>query len=107
MKIVEEKNEKTFTKNNGKVIIKKNNSLLYENCNFQRNEGLIMKKTKYIVSNKEMEELIISKEHFEKYFNKRNIITREEYERYLKMKWYLTIKMKIVIIKKINTFLTL
>ena len=45
MKIVEEKNEKIFTKNNGKGIIKKNNSLLYENCNFQRNEGLIMKKS--------------------------------------------------------------
>lgn len=86
MKNVEKSRRNVFTKNKGKDIIKKNNSLLYENCNFQRNEGLIMKKTKYIVSNKEMEELIISKEHFEKYFNKRNIITREEYERYLKMK---------------------
>ena len=86
MEIVEKNNEKSFTKNIGKDIIKKNNSLLYENYNFQRNEGLIMKKTKYIVSNKEMEKSIISKEHFEKYFNKRNIITREEYERYLKMK---------------------
>ena len=78
MKNVEKSRRNVFTKNKGKDIIKKNNSLLYENCNFQRNEGLIMKKTKYIVSNKEMEELIISKEHFEKYFNKRNIITREE-----------------------------
>ena len=86
MKNVEKSRRNVFTKNKGKDIIKKNNSLLYENCNFQRNEGLIMKKTKYIVSNKEMEELIISTEHFEKYFNKRNIITREEYERYLKMK---------------------
>ncbi len=77
---------KVFTKNNGKGIIKKNNSLLYENYNFQRNEGLIMEKTKYIVSNKEMEKLIISKEHFKTYFNRRNIITKEEYERYIKIK---------------------
>ena len=77
---------KVFTKNNGKGIIRKNNSLLYENYNFQRNEGLIMEKTKYIVSNKEMEKLIISKEHFKTYFNRRNIITKEEYERYIKIK---------------------
>ena len=77
---------KVFTKNNGKGIIKKNNSLLYENYNFQRNEGLIMEKTKYIVSNKEMEKLIISKEHFKTYFNRMNIITKEEYERYIKIK---------------------
>ena len=90
MKIVEEKNGKIFTKKYRKDIINKNNSLLYENYNFQRNEGLIMKKTKDIVSNKEMKKLIISKEHFETYFNRRNIITKEEYERYLKIKWYLT-----------------
>ena len=50
-----------------------------------------MEKTKYIVSNKEMEKLIISKEHFKTYFNRRNIITKEEYERYIKIKWYLTL----------------
>ncbi len=86
MKNVEKNNERIFTKNSRKDIIKKNNSLLYENYNFQRNEGLIMEKTKYIVSNKEMEKLIISKEHFKTYFNRRNIITKEEYERYIKIK---------------------
>lgn len=91
MKNVEKNNERIFTKNSRKDIIKKNNSLLYENYNFQRNEGLIMEKTKYIVSNKEMEKLIISKEHFKTYFNRRNIITKEEYERYIKIKWYLTL----------------
>ena len=91
MKDVVENEEKKVTKNDRKDIIKKNNSLLYENYNFQRNEGLIMKKTKYIVSNKEMEKSIISKEHFKTYFNRRNIIAKEEYERYLKIKWYLTL----------------
>lgn len=86
MKDVVKNNEKIFTENDRKDIIKKNNSLLYENYNFQRNEGLIMKKTKYIVSNKEMEKSIISKEHFKTYFNRRNIIAKEEYERYLKIK---------------------
>ena len=52
MKDVVENEVKIVTKNDRKDIIKKNNSLLYENYNFQRNEGLIMKKTKYIVSNK-------------------------------------------------------
>lgn len=90
MKNVEENNEKIFTKNNKKGIINKNNSLLFENYNFQGNEGLYMIETKDIVSNKKMEKLIISKEDFEKYFNRRNIITVEEYERYLIIKWYLT-----------------
>lgn len=90
MKNVEENNEKIFTKNKKKGIINKNNSLLFENYNFQGNEGLYMIETKDIVSNKKMEKLIISKEDFEKYFNRRNIITVEEYERYLIIKWYLT-----------------
>ena len=90
MKVVEENNEKIFTKNKKKGIINKNNSLLFENYNFQGNEGLYMIETKDIVSNKKMEKLIISKEDFEKYFNRRNIITVEEYERYLIIKWYLT-----------------
>ena len=38
------------------------------------------------VVNEEMEELIITKGDFKNYFNKRNIISREEYEKYLKMK---------------------
>ena len=83
MKVVEENNEKIFTKNKKKGIINKNNSLLFENYNFQGNEGLYMIETKDIVSNRKMEKLIISKEDFEKYFNRRNIITVEEYERYL------------------------
>lgn len=86
MKNVEENNEKIFTKNKKKGIINKNNSLLFENYNFQGNEGLYMIETKDIVSNKKMEKLIISKEDFEKYFNRRNIITVEEYERYLIIK---------------------
>ncbi len=86
MKNVEEKNEKIFTKKERKDIINTNNSLLDENYNFQRKEGLLMGETKNIISNKKMKELIISKEHFEKYFNKRNVITKEEYERYLKIK---------------------
>ena len=90
MKVVEENNEKIFTKNKKKGIINKNNSLLFENYNFQGNEGLYMIETKDIVSNRKMEKLIISKEDFEKYFNRRNIITVEEYERYLIIKWYLT-----------------
>lgn len=90
MKVVEKNNEKIFTKNKKKGIINKNNSLLFENYNFQGNEGLYMIETKDIVSNKKMEKLIISKEDFEKYFNRRNIITVEEYERYLIIKWYLT-----------------
>ena len=90
MKNVEENNEKIFTKNKKKGIINKNNSLLFENYNFQGNEGLYMIETKDIVSNKKMEKLIISKEDFEKYFNRRNIITVEEYERYLIIKCYLT-----------------
>ncbi len=63
--------EKIFTKNDGKDIIKNNNKLLL---------------TKDIVLNKEMKKSIISKEHFKAYFNRRNIITKEEYERYLKIK---------------------
>lgn len=90
MKVVEENNEKIFTKNKKRGIINKNNSLLFENYNFQGNEGLYMIETKDIVSNRKMEKLIISKEDFEKYFNRRNIITVEEYERYLIIKWYLT-----------------
>ena len=64
-------NTNVFTKNNGKGIIKNNNKLLL---------------TKDIVLNKEMKKSIISKEHFKAYFNRRNIITKEEYERYLKIK---------------------
>lgn len=77
---------KVFTKNNGKgIIIKKYNPSNEKNI-FHEREGLLMKETKYIVSNKEMEKLIISKEHFKTYFNRRNIITKEEYERYIKIK---------------------
>ena len=39
-----------------------------------------------IVSNKKMKKIIITKEYFETYFNGRYIITKEEYERYLKFK---------------------
>lgn len=39
-----------------------------------------------VVENETMEELIISNEDFEKYFNKRKWITREEYEKYLQIK---------------------
>lgn len=69
--IVNENQRKIFTKNDGKGIIKNNNKLLL---------------TKDIVLNKEMKKSIISKEHFKAYFNRRNIITKEEYERYLKIK---------------------
>lgn len=69
--IVNENQRKIFTKNDEKGIIKKNNKLLL---------------TKDIVLNKEMKKSIISKEHFKAYFNRRNIITKEEYERYLKIK---------------------
>ena len=39
-----------------------------------------------VIENEVMKELIISNEDFEKYFNKRKCITREEYEKYLKIK---------------------
>lgn len=39
-----------------------------------------------VVENEVMKELIISNEDFEKYFNKRKWITREEYGNYLKIK---------------------
>lgn len=39
-----------------------------------------------VVSNKKMKKIIITKEYFETYFNGRYIITKEEYERYLKFK---------------------
>lgn len=39
-----------------------------------------------VVENEIMEGLIISNEDFEKYFNKRKWITREEYEKYLQIK---------------------
>lgn len=35
-----------------------------------------------VIENEVMKELIISNEDFEKYFNKRKWITREEYEKY-------------------------
>ena len=43
-----------------------------------------------VVKDEIMEELIISNENFEKYFNKRKWITKEEYEKYLQIK--ITIK---------------
>ena len=39
-----------------------------------------------VVKDEVMEELIISNEDFEKYFNKRKWITTEEYEKYLQIK---------------------
>lgn len=39
-----------------------------------------------VIENEVMKELIISNEDFEKYFNKRKWITREEYEKNLKIK---------------------
>lgn len=39
-----------------------------------------------VVENEIMEGLIISNVDFEKYFNKRKWITREEYEKYLQIK---------------------
>ena len=39
-----------------------------------------------VVKDEVMEELIISNEDFEKYFNKRKWITKEEYEKYLQIK---------------------
>ena len=50
MKIVGEKNEKIFTKNNGKDIIKNNNNLLLTKDSYNRyfgeSGGLVMKKNK-------------------------------------------------------------
>lgn len=39
-----------------------------------------------VVKNEIIKEPIISNEDFEKYFNKRKWITREEYEKYLQIK---------------------
>ncbi len=39
-----------------------------------------------VIENEVMKELIIRNEDFEKYFNKRKWITREEYEKYIKIK---------------------
>ena len=87
MKIVEENDEKKFTKEEVKGIIeKKNKDLLNEKYNFQRKEEFDMIETKNVVINEEMQELIISKEDFKKYFGKRNTISRKEYEKYLEKK---------------------
>jgi len=59
------------------------------------------------IKNEVMKELIISKEDFRKYFNGRNIISKKEYEKYLKIKIKLNIKNNIYNMKKINTILTL
>ena len=85
MKVVEENDEKMFTKEEVKGIIeKKNKDLLNEKYNFQRKEEFDMIETKNVVRNEEMQELIISKEDFKKYFGKRNTISRKEYEKYTK-----------------------
>lgn len=53
MKIVEEKNEKTFTKNNGKGIIGKKYIPLYKKINkLYKGDGLIMRETEDIVLKK-------------------------------------------------------
>ena len=87
MKVVEENDDKMFTKEEVKGIIeKKNKDLLNEKYNFQRKEEFDMIETKNVVRNEEMQELIISKEDFKKYFGKRNTISRKEYEKYFEKK---------------------
>lgn len=54
--------------------------LLYLYTIFERRDSM------NVVENEIMEGLIISNEDFEKYFNKRKWITREEYEKYLQIK---------------------
>ena len=42
-----------------------------------------------VVENKEEKNLIVSNEDFEMYFKKKEWITKEEYENFLKLKWNL------------------
>lgn len=49
MKVVEENNEKTFTKNMGKDIIQSKYNLLNKNKDFYEREGLDMRRTEDIV----------------------------------------------------------
>ncbi len=83
--------EAKLKKESGKIFTKeRRNSRIKKNCIpsevsceiYKRRSGLYMKKQKNIV----VEKLIISKDDFKKYFNKRKIISREEYYEYIKYK---------------------
>lgn len=85
--IVEEKNEKVFTKRKCNNIIKEDYDPLNKDCKKSyEGEGLFMKETKEVVLDEEMKKLIISKEDFKKYFDERKFICKKEYEEYLKQK---------------------
>ena len=74
MKIVGEKNEKIFTKNNGKDIIKNNNNLLLTKDSYNRyfgeSGGLVMKKTKVIVLNRVLNVLSFKEKILVRMFSK-------------------------------------
>lgn len=71
MKIVEEKNEKIFTKNNGKGIIrKKYNFFTANNKKYLQRKGLLMKETKEITLNGVTKELNWKEKIIIRIFNK-------------------------------------
>lgn len=79
--------EKVFTKEKRNNIIRKEYNPLTVNCkNHERGSGLFMKETKDIIPKEQMNELIISKKDFKEIFNSKKVISRGEYEEYLKNK---------------------
>lgn len=83
LELKEKNTGKVFTKKKASNTINKNHTSLKVNYKiiYERNE-LHMKKQK----NGVVEKLIISKDDFKEYFNKRKTISREEYYEYIKHK---------------------
>ena len=89
MKNVTKKEKKVFTKNEVKDIIRKDYDPLkvnYKNKIIYEREGQCMKEVKNIISEDEMNQLIISKKDVKEKFNNRKIISKNEYEKYLRTK---------------------
>jgi len=82
------KEKKVFTRGKSNTIIKRDYNPLSKDYKkiYKRGSGLFIEITKDILSKETMKEFIISKEDFKNYFNERSIISKNEYQGYLKIK---------------------
>lgn len=78
--------EKGFINHERNIIISKYYDHSGINCKDYERGGLFMKITKDIIPKEQMNELIISKKDFKEIFNSKKVISRGEYEEYLKNK---------------------